>query len=136
MPADLRALTLDLVYESAWLAATLAELAEEQWQLPTPAAGWTIADQVSHLAYFDEATLASIRDPERFRREAAALTARGDDFPDQVAAEYRHLSPRSCSSGSGPVAGLSWPVMPTWTPGPGCPGTGSTWAPRRRSPPG
>ena len=93
MPADLRALTLDLVAESAWLGATLADLAEEQWQLPTPAEGWTIADQVSHLAYFDETTLLSIRDPERFRREAAALTARGDDFPDQVAAEYRHLSP-------------------------------------------
>ena len=93
MPADLPALTLDLAAESAWLGATLAELAGEQWQLPTPAEGWTIADQVSHLAYFDETTLLSIRDPERFRREAAALTARGDDFPGQVVAEYRHLSP-------------------------------------------
>ncbi len=92
MPADLGALTADLVQESAWLGATLATLAADQWRLPTPATGWTIADQVSHLAYFDEATLLSIRDPERFRREAAALTARGDDFPDQVAAEYRHLS--------------------------------------------
>ena len=57
MPADLRTLILDLAAESAWLGATLAELAQEQWQLPTPAAGWTIADQVSHLAYFDETTL-------------------------------------------------------------------------------
>ena len=93
MPADLRALTLDLAMESAWLGGTLAELAGEQWQLPTPAEGWTVADQASHLAYFDETTLLSIRDPGRFRREAAALTARGDDFPDQVAAQYRHLSP-------------------------------------------
>ena len=92
MPADLQALTLDLAQESAWLEATLAELAGDQWQLPTPAEGWTVADQVSHLAYFDETTLLSIRDPERFRREAAALAARGD-FPDQVAAEYRHLRP-------------------------------------------
>ncbi|MGI8447397.1 MAG: TIGR03084 family metal-binding protein, partial [Streptosporangiaceae bacterium] len=93
MPADLRALTLDLVQESASLDAMLTALAEDQWRLPTPAPGWTIADQVSHLAYFDEATLLSIRDPERFRREAAALTGRGDDFPDQVAAEHRHLGP-------------------------------------------
>jgi uncharacterized protein (TIGR03084 family) len=93
MPADLRALTLDLVYESASLGAMLAALTANQWRLRTPAPGWTIADQVSHLAYFDETTLVSIRDPERFRREAAALAGRGDDFPDQIAAEYRHLGP-------------------------------------------
>jgi uncharacterized protein (TIGR03084 family) len=93
MPADLRALTLDLVYESASLGGMLAALTANQWRLRTPAPGWTIADQVSHLAYFDETTLASIRDPERFRREAAALAGRGDDFPDQIAAEYRHLGP-------------------------------------------
>ncbi len=93
MPADLGALTADLVAESAWLEAILAPLAPPEWQLPTPAVGWTIADQVSHLAYFDETTLLSIRDPDRFRREAAVLTGRGDDFADHIAAEYRHLGP-------------------------------------------
>jgi uncharacterized protein (TIGR03084 family) len=91
MPADLSALTADLVAESAWLEGILGPLAPPEWQLPTPAEGWTIADQVSHLAYFDETTLLSIRDPDRFRREAAALTSQGSDFPDQIAAEYRHL---------------------------------------------
>jgi uncharacterized protein (TIGR03084 family) len=93
MPADLSALTAELAAESAWLAGILGPLAPPEWQLATPAVGWTIADQVSHLAYFDETTLLSIRDPGRFRREAAALTGRGDDFPDQIAAEYRHLGP-------------------------------------------
>jgi uncharacterized protein (TIGR03084 family) len=93
MPADLSALTADLVAESAWLEGILGSLAPPEWQLPTPAVGWTIADQVSHLAYFDETTLMSIRDPDRFCREAAALTGRGDDFADQIAAEYRHLGP-------------------------------------------
>jgi uncharacterized protein (TIGR03084 family) len=91
MPADLSALTADLVAESASLDEILGPLRPPEWQLPTPATGWTIADQVSHLAYFDETTLLSIRDPERFRREAATLTGRGEDFPDQIAAEYRHL---------------------------------------------
>jgi uncharacterized protein (TIGR03084 family) len=91
MPADLSALTADLVAESAWLEGILRPLVAPEWQLSTPAEGWTIADQVSHLAYFDETTLLSIRDPGRFRREAAALTSRGSDFPDQIAAEYRHL---------------------------------------------
>ena len=92
MPADLDALTADLVAETAWLDELLGGLAPAQWQLPTPAPGWTIADQVSHLAYFDEATLLSIRDPDLFRRDAGALAGRGSDFPDQIAAEYRHLA--------------------------------------------
>jgi uncharacterized protein (TIGR03084 family) len=91
MPADLRALTADLVAETAWLDEILGALLPAQWQLATPAPGWTIADQVSHLAYFDEATLLSIRDPDLFRRDAEALAGRGSDFPDQIAAEYRHL---------------------------------------------
>ena len=92
MPADLSALTADLAAESASLEEILGPLPPPRWQLPTPAAGWTIADQVSHLAYFDETTLLSITDPDRFRREAAALAGQGDDFPDQIAAGYRHLS--------------------------------------------
>jgi uncharacterized protein (TIGR03084 family) len=91
MPADLSALTADLVAETAWLDEILGALSAAEWQLPTPAPGWTIADQVSHLAYFDEATLLSIRDPDLFRRDAEALAGRGSDFPDQIAAEYRHL---------------------------------------------
>jgi uncharacterized protein (TIGR03084 family) len=91
MPADLSALTADLVAETAWLDEILGALPPAQWQLRTPAPGWTIADQVSHLAYFDEATLLSIRDPDLFRLDAEVLTGRGSDFPDQIAAEYRHL---------------------------------------------
>jgi uncharacterized protein (TIGR03084 family) len=93
MPADLSALTADLVAETAWLDGILGPLPPAQWQLRTPAPGWAIADQVSHLAYFDEATLLSIRDPDLFRRDAEGLTGRGSDFPDQIAAEYRHLRP-------------------------------------------
>lgn len=91
MPADLRALLTDLVAESAALDTILEPLQPHQWQLPTPAAGWSIADQVSHLAYFDQATLLSVTDPERFRRNAKALVAGGDDFPDRIAADHRHL---------------------------------------------
>ena len=91
MPADLDTLTADLVAETAGLDEILGALSPAQWQHRTPAPGWTIADQVSHLAYFDEATLLSIRDPDLFRRDAEALAGRGSDFPDQIAAEYRHL---------------------------------------------
>jgi uncharacterized protein (TIGR03084 family) len=92
MATDLRPLSADLVAESEALLGILDELTPAQWRLPTPAVGWTIADQVGHLAYFDETTLLSIRDPEQFRSEAAALTADGDDFADRVVADHRHLT--------------------------------------------
>jgi uncharacterized protein (TIGR03084 family) len=91
MAADLAGLISDLGAETAVLDALLAPLGDAEWRTPTPAAGWSIADQVSHLAYFDETTLLSLVDPDEFGRGAAALLARGDDFPDQVAAEHRHL---------------------------------------------
>jgi len=60
-------LTADLEAESKELFALLAPLGEADWDLMTPAKGWNIRDQVSHLAFFDERTNAAISDPEGFR---------------------------------------------------------------------
>jgi uncharacterized protein (TIGR03084 family) len=89
MPIDMTALLADLHAESSALDAMIAPLSPAQYKLPTPAAGWCIADQVSHLAYFDEAALLAATDPGRFRSEAAQLMAQGAGFPDEVAARYR-----------------------------------------------
>jgi uncharacterized protein (TIGR03084 family) len=91
MPTDLDGLVDDLRAESEVLVTILAGLDDDDWTRPTPAIAWTVTDQVSHLAYFDETTLLSLTDEPRFRLEAAALTAGGDDFPDRVAADHRHL---------------------------------------------
>ncbi len=97
MPADARTLLdgllADLAAETAELDQVLAGLADADWERSTPAAGWAVRDQVSHLAYFDEAAALAVTDPDRFRAEAGALVALGDGFPDQVAARYRSLSP-------------------------------------------
>ena len=87
--ADLGVLVDDLVAETAVLDGTLDGLRPEQWSLATPAAGWSVGDHVSHLAYFDGTTLQSLLDPEQFRLDAAALRAGGDDFSDRIAVEYR-----------------------------------------------
>jgi uncharacterized protein (TIGR03084 family) len=87
------ALLDDLVAETASLRRVLAGLTERDWDTPTPATGWNIRDQVSHLAYFDGAALLALEDPERFTVEAAALAERGDDFTGAIAAEHRHRSP-------------------------------------------
>jgi uncharacterized protein (TIGR03084 family) len=89
--ADLGVLVDDLVAETAVLHGALDGLRPEQWSLATPAAGWSVGDHVSHLAYFDGTTLQSLLDPEQFRLDAAALRAGGDDFSDRIAAEYRNL---------------------------------------------
>lgn len=95
MPTDARrlldGLLTDLAAESADLDQILAGLTAANWERPTPAAGWAVRDQVSHLAYFDEAAALAVTDPDGFRAGAAALAGLGDDFPDQVAARYRSL---------------------------------------------
>ena len=91
MAVDLAGLVADLAAETADLDALLAAVPAPGWRTPTPADGWTIADQVSHLAFFDAAATLAATDAERFRAERAELTALGEDYPDQIAVRYRHL---------------------------------------------
>ncbi len=84
-------LLADLGAETDALDGLLRSLDEPAWATPTPAAGWSVHDQVSHLAYFDDACSTAIADPHRFAVDRAALVARGDDFPDRIAAEHRSL---------------------------------------------
>ena len=90
MPADMAALTADLAAESAVTRALVAGLDEAGWHTPTPAAGWDIADQISHLAYFDEVTVQSAVHPEEFRAELAAAPESVN--PDSIAARFRDRS--------------------------------------------
>lgn len=93
MPIDIRALIDDLAAESAVVDGLLIGLRDADWELPTPSVGWNITDQVGHLAYFDQTAVTSLRDADRFRKEAALLVADGDDFPDWVAAEFHSTKP-------------------------------------------
>lgn len=63
----------DLGAEHEALDALVAPLDADAWDTPTPAEGWTIRDQISHLAYFDERALLATTDPDAFRawRDAA-----------------------------------------------------------------
>jgi len=89
MAVDMAALAADLAAESAVTRALVAGLDEPGWHTPTPAAGWDIADQIGHLAYFDEAAVQSAVRPEEFRAELAAAQANGGIDPGVIAARYR-----------------------------------------------
>ncbi|MEW2396844.1 TIGR03084 family metal-binding protein [Streptomyces sp. NPDC046862] len=77
----------DLRAESDELDLLVAELSPEQWALPTPASGWTVAHQIAHLAWTDRSSVLAVTDQDAFAREVeAALTSPGD-FVDNGAEE-------------------------------------------------
>ncbi|MFD0439914.1 TIGR03084 family metal-binding protein [Streptomyces chartreusis] len=86
-------LVADLEAETTELRGVVGTLSEAEWARPTPSAGWTVLDQVTHLAYFDDVTRASITEPDRFLAEAAELVAGGQDFPDRIAARFHGIAP-------------------------------------------
>lgn len=56
----------DLRAESEELDALVADLPDEAWSTPTPAAGWTIAHQIAHLLWTDRVALLSVTDEPGF----------------------------------------------------------------------
>jgi uncharacterized protein (TIGR03084 family) len=63
---DLNTLLADLAAEGEALDALVAPLSD--LTVPTPAEGWTIAHQISHLAWTDRQAILSATDPETFER--------------------------------------------------------------------
>ncbi|HUN33069.1 MAG TPA: TIGR03084 family metal-binding protein [Trebonia sp.] len=86
----------DLAAETAVLLPLLAGLGEADWDKPTPAEGWSIRDQVTHLAFFDDTSALSIRDPAAFIAGREELRSLGDRFPDLIAEQHRHLPGGYC----------------------------------------
>jgi uncharacterized protein (TIGR03084 family) len=66
MAIDVRTLAADLAAEQGALDAVVATFGDDDWDLPTPSAGWTIADQIGHLTYFDRAATTAIEAPDEF----------------------------------------------------------------------
>jgi uncharacterized protein (TIGR03084 family) len=93
MPVSIAELLADLDAETAVFDRWITTLPKGEWLRPTPAEGWTIADQVSHLAYFDDAAVLSATDPDAFRGGLDAVVGDVDGFTARIAAENRSKSP-------------------------------------------
>ena len=65
-PTTLDSLLLDLEAEHAGLDALVGPLDEPSWARATPAPGWAVRDQISHLAFFDDAAAMAITEPGMF----------------------------------------------------------------------
>ncbi|MFG3254602.1 TIGR03084 family metal-binding protein [Streptomyces sp. NPDC048172] len=85
----------DMRAEGEELEAVVAGLSAKEWALPTPAAGWTVAHQIAHLAWTDERALLAATDAEGFQRETERLMAREDPmgFVDDAAEEGAQAQP-------------------------------------------
>src|SRR4051812_12530987 len=92
MAASVRDLLESLAEETAALDAALDQLDDDAWISTTAADGWTIVDQIAHLAYFDAAVTTAVTEPDRFVAESNALRARDPDVVDAIAAVHRGRS--------------------------------------------
>jgi len=92
--ADLKLLLIELKDEQDELDRILEALDEPSWDLPTPAAGWSVRDQVSHLAFFDEAATTAVADPERFTESLSEIAADIEAFMKQPLVHGRRLPPQ------------------------------------------
>lgn len=80
----------DLRSEQSSLDDALSGLRESDWSLPTASPGWTVADQIGHLTYFDGTAALAIVDPDAFQVKVGELL---ENFGDPVAVDAATLGP-------------------------------------------
>ncbi|WP_030734630.1 TIGR03084 family metal-binding protein [Streptomyces sp. NRRL S-31] len=83
----------DLRAESDELDLLVAESEAGRWALPTPAAGWTVAHQIAHLAWTDRSALLAVTDADAFRALVEKALAAPGSFVDEGAEEGATLPP-------------------------------------------
>jgi len=94
MAVDFTQLVNDLAAEGNELLGMLEpRLAADpdRVQMATPAEGWTIADQLAHLAYFDEALLLAMNDPLEFRVVRDMAISSGGDTAELARKRHAEL---------------------------------------------
>lgn len=86
---DMASICADLRAEHDALDAIVADLDDATWNTPTPAEGWTVRDQISHLSYFDDRATVAVTAPDAFKewRNGSAISqlARPDGISADVA---------------------------------------------------
>jgi uncharacterized protein (TIGR03084 family) len=77
-PVDLADLQADLAAEQADLVRIVTSLGPDEWARDTPAEGWTVRDEIAHLAYYDHAAALAMSDPAAFEAERDRAFGGGD----------------------------------------------------------
>ncbi len=93
---DVTAVTADLIAEQDDLDTVVAPLTDDAWALSTPSPGWSVADQIGHLTYFDRTAALAIVDPDAFIEHRDQLIGLFDDpaaVEDLTLGEFRAMHP-------------------------------------------
>ena len=90
--ADVRGICEDLRAERESLDALVRDLTDADWDTPTPAEGWNVRDQISHLTFFDEQATLAAGDPDAFNVALAEITEL-DVFMNAPLQRGRAMSP-------------------------------------------
>ena len=88
---DLASLCDDLEAEHADLDAVVAPIAAADWDRTTPAAGWTVRDQIHHLGWFDRNGVVAIEEPDVFRETMEEMVGDFGAFESKMTAEARSM---------------------------------------------
>ncbi|MGH1564079.1 TIGR03084 family metal-binding protein [Mumia sp. DW29H23] len=91
----LESVLTDLDDESRQLEALVADLDAEGWARPTPAEGWSIAHQVAHLHWTDEASQAAIAGGDAFGQLMKAAAANPTGYIDEETERLVALGPEA-----------------------------------------
>ena len=70
----MKAICNDLAAEHETLDSIVADIAEERWKEMTPFSGWSIHDEISHVAFFDYAGRLAATDSGAFNKHIEELT--------------------------------------------------------------
>ncbi|MFJ9892743.1 TIGR03084 family metal-binding protein [Streptomyces sp. NPDC091280] len=89
----------DLREESEELDRLVAELSPEGWAVATPAARWTVAHQIAHLAWTDHSALLAVTDERAFHGLVEKALAAPESFVDQGASEGAAQPPAQLLAG-------------------------------------
>jgi len=84
---------VELSAESVELDLLVGGLTAEGWGTATPAVGWTVAHQIAHLAWTDEAARLAAVEPEVFQVELRKALDNPSGFVDEGATEGAALTP-------------------------------------------
>lgn len=83
----------DLDDEQRALDGIVAPLSDAEWDAPTPAEGWTVRDQISHLAFFDEVGALAASDPDDFNAQLGGIAADPAGYMNRAIEQGRALDP-------------------------------------------
>ncbi|MGZ4724820.1 MAG: TIGR03084 family metal-binding protein, partial [Ilumatobacteraceae bacterium] len=73
----MRSICDDLAAEHDDLDGLVAGLADRDWLIETPAPGWAIRDQISHLWFFDQRAVMALKDADAFAADIQWLLVNG-----------------------------------------------------------